>query len=530
MIHSVATAEGAGNRKARAVGAAFLAGAGFGGVEAVAVRASEHPLDPALSAGAALGWSLGLGALFALVALALSRWSVRYSAALAVALWAAVWGPELARILGLAAAWGALGPLILLLLGSWRPSAAALLGALCGALIPLARPGLTRPAELAPLPSSTPRLPSLLLVTVDTVRADAGLLDPPALTQDEQLAPVSLPQVAISAAPWTLPAMYSLMTGLPVVEHGGGLPTDGGFTRVDLAQRGLTERLRQAGYETSAVVCNPHLRAEMGFAAGFTRWLHDDDAREPALLWRQLARWRERWTGEVSQLRHTRDDRLLAVALSELRRALVRPRFLWVHLLGPHEYGRDAEDPPEGWEPGTDVTPVLQAAYRGNVLAARRRVLTLVHAARVAGWGAAVTSDHGEAFGEGGHQGHGHALQDAELAVPLALWPPGRRPVLGEASALDGPLATVNLAYTMLSWAGLEAGFPGEDLLTTRPAPIAVGGLRREARAFAIRQPSGDYTPEPRAPASGLEPAPPDAETTRLLRLLGYEDGAGHNE
>lgn len=498
-----------------ALGWAAGAGLGYALVEAATARARGWPLDPAVAIWSALALALGLGLLHAGLAAALSRWSARAAAVLPAALWAAVWAPEAARAAGLPAALGALAPLAFGL-AAWRAPLVVLLGLLGGLAIPLARPSLEGPAG----PAGEGRGgANLLLVTVDTVRADAGLLDGPYAPGDPRApeAGLSRAALAIAPAPWTLPSMFSLMSGLTVAEHGGGLPAEGGFSAP--ARRGpwLAERLRAGGYETVAVVSNPHLRANLGFAEGFSRWMHDDDAREPLLLLGQLARWRERLTGRVSALRQGRDERLLRAALAELARPVERPRFLWVHLLGPHEYRRAPERPPEGWSPETNVTPVLQQAYAGNVAAARARLGALLAAAP--GWGVAITADHGEAFGEGGHQGHGHALQDAELAVPLGLRPPGAR----EGRTLAGPLGTVDLAHTMLGWVGLADGFPGRDLLAAEPAPVVVGGVRREAGAFAVRGLDGRYTPITAERAPGPARAF-EADQRRALEALGYQD------
>jgi len=509
MVHSVSPARPEG--KPSALIPAGLAGLGYALVEGVGSGLGASPLDPRAGPALITGLALLLMALHTLVAAIPWPCSRRYRPVIAVAAWAAVWGPEAARVGGAAVAWGVLPPLALLALGAPWPRLALTLGALGGLAIPLLR---SPPAP--PVTGGQGRGPDLLLVTVDTVRADAGLLSGP-WAADDPLSPergFSHATTAVAPAPWTLPSMHSLMSGMPVWLHGGGLPVGEGYSLRKPGTWSFVERFRDAGYHTVAVVSNPHLRASAGFGAGFDTFLHDDDAREPLLLWRQLARWRERWTGEVSALRHSRDERLVQAALAELARPCERPRLLWVHLLGPHEYRRDPADPPAGWAPGTEDPALLRAAYQGNVAAARAKVQRLVIAA--AGWGVALTADHGEAFGEGGFQGHGHALDDAELRVPLALRPPGA----SVGHSLAGPLAIEGVGGTLLSWAGLEVS--SLDLMRAEPSGVLVGGLRQDPGAFAVRQVDGTYTP-----LSGGSVGPAStvsAEEREALRALGYEE------
>jgi hypothetical protein len=124
---------------------------------------------------------------------------------------------------------------------------------------------------------------------------------------------------------------------------------------------------------------------------------------------------------------------------------------------------------------------------------------------------AVITADHGEAFGEGGRQGHGSALDAAQLEVPL--W--GRGLDLGCAVArLDG------LAAHLLGAVGLPAEGPA---LCAAEVPVA--GLRRDRRAVALRSADGRYV----AVARDLPPGPAEAldpDTRDALRAIGYIEPA----
>jgi hypothetical protein len=436
--------------------------AAFGGIVHLAIAwALRHPLD------AAPGW-FDLTLPLALAAVSAATRSVRP----ATVVFALVWCPELAAILDLPRAWGALG--VVLALVATRPKTAPVLLAVLTAPLALRTSDLGDPTALR-----AASLPDILLVTVDTVRADAGLLD--------GLTPTRAYAQAIAPAPWTLPSMLALFTGVPARESGQGVPTVGGW--VGRTHPSLIGAFREAGYDTRAWVCNPHITAD--FSSGFNHFWHADDARAP-LPTHVYDDLRRRITGQVEDLRHTRDARLEAAVRAAMDEPSSTPRFYWVHLLLPHEYTRD----PAGPSPAGSA-----AAYAENVAATRDRIGRLVRP----GWIVAVTSDHGEAFGEGGVTGHGHLNQDAELRVPLALFgvDPGQ---------IDTQVGTVALLPTLARSVGLP--LPG-DLAQER---VAVGTPRRSA-ALAIRV-NGAYEADvSTAPAGPATPLDKDA-----LEALGYTE------
>ena len=479
--------------------AVALGAVAFAVVEWLATAAWPYPLDAVPSFGEALLAGLGLVGLSLGVALLGGRSQgdgLRRAVAVA-ALWALVWGPEAARAGDRAVAWGLLPALLFGLLGLRWPRLALLCFALGGAATPLARP--SPETQAAPI-SSESRRPDLLLITLDTVRADAMGSAP---------AGWSAAGVAVAPAPWTLPSLHALMVGQPVEAQGAGLPVAGGYQARPAGLLGLPERLQAAGYATTAILSNPHLRRDNGFARGFDRFLHSDEAREPFVLLHNLDGLRARLGGGLERRRIRRDACAEVVAIDVLSEPSAAPRFVWVHLLGPHEYGRALEAPLPGWVPGTQDPRVLRAAYAQAVAAGRARALRI--AAAAPGAVAVITADHGEAFGEGGRQGHGSALDAAQLEVPL--W--GRGLDLGCAVArLDG------LAAHLLGAVGLPAEGPA---LCAAEVPVA--GLRRDRRAVALRSADGRYV----AVARDLPPGPAEAldpDTRDALRAIGYIEPA----
>jgi hypothetical protein len=497
---------------------AALGGAIFSALESLGVLLAPVPLDPVPSFTVIVVSLVCTSGLLGLVAALLSGVSRRHAAAFSLALWSAVWGPHQARLAGDHRV-GWLPTVALVGTSLVAPGAGVALGSLGGLTGSLVRKRRARQG-LTPMNrkvvSNTTEMPNILLITVDTVRADAGLLNDGRWKADSPFSPMrgwTHFAQAIAPAPWTLPSMHSVLSSMPVRSHGGGLPTAIGNSRRVPDSVPFPYVLQQAGYETVAVISNPHLSIEHGFADGFDHWMHSDQSAEPLVLMRQWTRWKEKIMGPVSELRHTRDERIVRQAVQEIQTVGNRPRFLWVHLLSPHEYGRDPATPVEGWEPGTTDPDVLMGSYEANIIATRQHLRRLTSLAE--GWVIAVTSDHGEAMGEAGRWGHGHRLDDIELRVPMAIRRPGTN-----GGVVPGAVAVSDLAHTLLASAGEARGFPGHNLYARRAVPIEVGGVRGDGNAFAARRLNGHYV-DRKADVVGPGVKNTD-EVQENLKAIGY--------
>jgi arylsulfatase A-like enzyme len=124
---------------------------------------------------------------------------------------------------------------------------------------------------LASCGEDAPR-PNVLLVLVDTLRVDKlGCYgDAPGLTPNvDRLAAESvLFENASAHAPWTLPAVASLLTALHPAQHraGGFWPE---LTSLDPSAETLPALFQRAGYETAAVINMAFLGPEFGLTRGF---------------------------------------------------------------------------------------------------------------------------------------------------------------------------------------------------------------------------------------------------------------------
>jgi choline-sulfatase len=326
--------------------------------------------------------------------------------------------------------------------------------------------------------------PNLLLVTLDTVRADHLGCYGYALAETPNLDRLAREGVrfahASSPVPLTLPAHASILTGLLPPHHGvrnngtGGLPA-GTAT--------LATRLAAAGYRTGAFVAAFVLDHRFGLQPGFE--VYDDEVnRDPNAGWVLEA---ERPANQVV-------DR----ALAWLGRNDSRPFFLWVHLYDAHA-PYNPPSPQRERHPGRpyDGAIAFDDEQLGRLLAAideadRRgeRKWTVV----------AVAADHGESLGEHGEATHGLLLYEPALAVPMLLRAPGLAP-----RVVTTPVGLVDLAPTL---AGLLRLPPPEKEPSARPAPAAAA-----APAALAATPAGAATPArlatPARPATRAHPATP---------------------
>ena len=507
------------NQTTEAVRTAFFAGILFAALEAMVFVLAPSPLDP-IPTMFATGLSVvGTGILLAFGARIMAELSPRSAAGLALALWAAVWGPHQARMNG----WHRVGWAPTVVIGAaafLSPGGAIILGTLGGAAGAVFRHRGGK-AGFTPLDREqreSDGLADILLVTVDTVRSDALLMHGGRWKPDSPFSPMRgwvHYKEAVAPAPWTLPSMHSLMSSMSVREHGGGLPTAMGHSRRINESIPVAYMLQRSGYETTAIVSNSYLNPEQGFADGFDHWLHTDDAVEPLLLLNAYNRIRARLTGSQGEIDRTRDARVVKRAIEVLETPSNRPRFVWVHLVTPETYATDPVIDIPGWTSGTQDEDLLKMSYVASIDMTRRYLLRLNAAARQ--WIVVVTADHGESMGESGVWGHGSDLNDTQLRVPLAI----RRPNT-QGGVVTRQVSTADIGHTLLSVTGDARGFPGRNLLKRRPLPVEVGGIEMDGKTFAARTVGGKYIV--REPGIVGPSVMLSDQTQENLRANGYLD------
>lgn len=277
----------------------------------------------------------------------------------------------------------------------------------------------------SPAPPEGATRPSLLLVTLDTTRADAIGPDAPEAVVTpafDGLARRGLRfRQAYATVPETLPAHASMLTGLQAAGHG----VHENARALGADHPLLAERLQQAGYQTAAFVSSFVLARRFGLARGFERY---DDELPPGSAERSASATTER-------------------ALAYLASAARVPLLLWVHYYDPHH----PYDPPEPFRSRHPDDP-----YLGEVAAMDEQLGRLVEAFERRAPGAVaivVVGDHGEGLGDHGEAQHGRLLYQATMRVPLVIVGPGVAP-----GASETPVSVRRVFHTILDWAGLGAG------------------------------------------------------------------------
>ncbi len=272
--------------------------------------------------------------------------------------------------------------------------------------------------------------PNVLLVTIDTLRADRvgayGARGVETPTLDALAARGVLFEQAMASAPLTLPSHASLLTGQYPPTH--GVRHNAIFVLRDEVET-ITERFHDAGYATGAVVGAAVLDTGFGLEQGFDVY----DAEMPKER-ASSAGFFERPAAEVT-------DRALAWLSRE-----EGPFLLWVHYYDVHALwkapepfaSRFAKHPYDG-----------EAAYVDHELG--RLLAGLAEKQRLANTVVAVTADHGEGLGEHGEESHTYLIYDSVLRVPLILAGPGLPAGKRVARVAPNPA----LAPTLLALAGL---------------------------------------------------------------------------
>lgn len=336
---------------------------------------------------------------------------------------------------------------------------------------------------------------NLVVVLIDTLRADAlGAWGETSGSTPhlDQLARQSVRFSELYApAPWTLPSVVSLLTGLQPQRHGAGQRV-GGFVPTGLADEAqtLAEVLAAGGFVTTGIYNNIYVNPAFGTGQGFDSW---------TWLERPDAELAERAVAELAALR---DDRF----------------FLYLHLFDPHNpyeptppdcaqvalttapgyrgpLGCYSDRRPGLPQPLPTDRPWVRGLYQAEVAGADRAVGRLLAGLDELGLRentvVLVVSDHGEELWErmpqlyaGNYRpdaDHGHSLYRELLHVPALLRVPGRG-----AETLSGLAETVDLFPTVLATLGVTAPpTDGRDLLA---AAEPAGRERRVVIAGTLLQ------------------------------------------
>ena len=320
--------------------------------------------------------------------------------------------------------------------------AALLVAVAIGFGISVRRKGTPKAAQV--IPAGVLRGANVLLVTIDTLRADRVGSSRALTPTIDEFANTGLRfERTYAHVPLTLPSHATLMTASYPTRNG---VRDNGTFHLGGASPTLAAALKTAGYRTGAFLGAFVLDARFGLNRGFD--VYDD---------------RMVGTSADLDLVQRTAEQVLAPAYEWIvdgaSASPPPPWFAWVHLYDPHE----PYSPPEPYRSRYAAEP-----YDGEVAYADAALGSFVARLRAAGALArtlvVIASDHGESLGEHGERTHGLFAYDATLRVPLVMWAGGViRP-----GAFTGTMRLVDVAPTVLDLVG-SGPLPGIDGRSVRP-------------------------------------------------------------
>jgi arylsulfatase A-like enzyme len=338
---------------------------------------------------------------------------------------------------------------------------------------------------IAELPPAAPNSPNVLVIVIDTLRADHlssyGYGHSTSPNIDALASDGVLFENAISACSWTYPSHVSLVTGRPQFEHGRNTfalsPLFHPHENIFNGYPTIGDVLQKHGYRTGAFSANrTFFVGNLGFSQGF---IHFDDYFNsiPDMFARTLA-GREflRLYGKAAK--GNMGNQTLEYGLhngfrkqpSEVNEELLhwidksgpRPFFAFLNYLSVHApYG--APGSPRTEPKGTTQDTAL---YDQGIEYTDRYIGELIQALKQRGLDknilVIVTADHGESLGEHNFLTHGRVLYWEQIHVPLVIWDPGHVPA---GTRISHPVTNVAMASTIMDLLGTDGGeFPGPAL------------------------------------------------------------------
>lgn len=373
------------------------------------------------------------------------------------------------------------------------------------------------------LPSkSNPDSPNVLLITIDTLRADRLGCYGYHLDTSPNIDKLAQQGVLFSDCtvqwPKTWPSIGSLVTGM--YPKTTGLRMEHHMLPESLYL--LSEVFKQAGYRTGAVVANFNLGKTFNFQQGFDYFVES---------WQEL--WEERegkipfqnQAGKVKFFTNASIVNEQCLRYLKKNKKNRKPYFMWLHYMEPH----GPYTTPQKYKgyfqnayktefvalnklpsyqlrkiPGTNRVINDLGYYRGQYdrtiryfddelarllseikkLNSKRKIVII------------ITADHGESLGEHDYYlEHGLLPYQACAHVPLIIVKDG---VLPAGKTIDKPVGLIDVSATILDLAGIEipAAFEGQSLVdlmldeknaTVRKYTFMESGYHREYPQLTVR-------------------------------------------
>jgi len=364
-----------------------------------------------------------------------------------------------------------------------------------------------------------PERPDILVVVLDTVRADRLSISPHSRDTTPHLARLARGGVVFEDAwvpsSWTWPVHASLFTGEPAWRHGAHNieaphtpPIEIEGFRLGLMDPSLptvAEQLGEAGYRSILVSTNSLLSDQLGLSRGFDHVVveaTDDESLkrvpellagsdEPVFLFVNLLTAHMPWHITPVEWSKPHAASLTPEGCPEWACPFLGEGGAELDLYKTHEgpsgvywymSGR-LQIPPEGLQ-------LLADLYDGHLAEVDYQLGQLLRIWGDRGGIVAVTSDHGEHLGERQRLDHGNSLYPELTRVPLVLVGPG----VPTGERVPSGVSLLELPATLRAMAGVPAPGGAWTLLDaiegkTRPAPITAALWRDEGTARILDGP-----------------------------------------
>ncbi len=309
---------------------------------------------------------------------------------------------------------------------------------------------------LKPAPTAPARDVNLLLITIDTLRADHVSCYSGKKVRTPHFDALASRGVrfdqAIVHVPLTTPSHASILTGsYPLVNR---IRDNGGFV-LDNQIPTLATLTKEAGFRTAAIVASSVLHHQYGMNRGFD--LYQDDMNEAART--------NILPGVVAEIRGEVVTKRALEWLETSYKQGIGLRagmnfFLWVHFYDPHF----PYDPPAPYH-----SQYAKDLYSGEVAFTDEQVGKLLKALTDRGLQERtlifLMADHGEGLGDHGEYTHGVFLYDETVHVPMLVAGPG----IPAGKVVTQQVRAIDVMPTIADYLGLSAGakVQGTSLMPT---------------------------------------------------------------
>ncbi len=340
-----------------------------------------------------------------------------------------------------------------------------------------------QPAPTGGVAITTSTGPNLILIAVDTLRADyLPAYNPNIETKTPELDAFLQDAIRFekgySQASWTKASFGSIFSGMypechTAVTKTASLPED---------VETVAELLRGGGYYTQGYANNPNITSVFGYDQGFDTYvdmkkaIHFGATPSAARLsmYEVLVKVREMVNTRLGRAIAVTDYYQPATVVTETVLAWLdsdrvpteRPFFLFTHFMDPHDPFMDPDAPGGGYgrkrmgnpDPATHLDG-MRRAYIGEIEYLDRELGIFFDGLKARGiYDDAViilTADHGEEFHEHGGWWHGQTLYEEQTHVPFLIKLPGN----AQGGTVNTDFArNLDIAPTFLHFAGVQKG------------------------------------------------------------------------